>query len=101
MFIDEAGHSLQPECVVPLAGLFSTETPGGGQLVLAGDPQQLGPILRSPIAIKVNKREKKTLTVLYQTQRSVSSHFQTLRRRTEKMMCSGVLFFVELRGDWK
>ena len=53
VFIDEAGHSLQPECLVPLAGLFSTETPGGGQLVLAGDPQQLGPILRSPIAIKV------------------------------------------------
>jgi len=52
VFIDEAGHSLQPECLVPLAGLFSTETPGGGQLVLAGDPQQLGPILRSPIAIK-------------------------------------------------
>lgn len=74
MFIDEAGHSLQPECLVPLAGLFSTETPGGGQLVLAGDPQQLGPILRSPIAIKVKKDliiEKKTLTykyeVLYQT----------------------------------
>jgi len=56
VFIDEAGHSLQPECLVPLAGLFSTETPGGGQLVLAGDPQQLGPILRSPIAIKVKKK---------------------------------------------
>ena len=53
MFIDEAGHSLQPECLVPLAGMFSTETPGGGQLVLAGDPQQLGPVLRSPVAIKV------------------------------------------------
>ncbi|KAJ7310735.1 Helicase MOV-10, partial [Desmophyllum pertusum] len=51
-FIDEAGHSLQPECLVPLAGLFSTETPGGGQLVFAGDPQQLGPVLRSPVAIK-------------------------------------------------
>lgn len=53
VFIDEAGHSLQPECLVPLAGMFSTETPGGGQLVLAGDPQQLGPVLRSPVAIKV------------------------------------------------
>lgn len=52
VFIDEAGHSLQPECLVPLAGIFSTETPGGGQLVLAGDPQQLGPVLRSPVAIK-------------------------------------------------
>lgn len=52
VFIDEAGQSLQPECVVPLAGMFSTETPRGGQLVLAGDPQQLGPVLRSPVAIQ-------------------------------------------------
>lgn len=55
VFIDEAGQSLQPECVVPLAGMFSTETPGGGQVVLAGDPQQLGPVLRSPVAIKVRR----------------------------------------------
>ena len=55
VFIDEAGQSLQPECVVPLAGMFSTETSGGGQLVLAGDPQQLGPVLRSPVAIKVRR----------------------------------------------
>ena len=53
VFIDEAGQSLQPECVVPLAGMFSTETQKGGQLVLAGDPQQLGPVLRSPVAIQV------------------------------------------------
>ncbi|KAK2550951.1 putative helicase mov-10-B.1 [Acropora cervicornis] len=52
VFIDEAGQALQPECVVPLAGMFSTETKEGGQLVLAGDPQQLGPVLRSPVAIK-------------------------------------------------
>ncbi|XP_031566340.1 putative helicase mov-10-B.1 [Actinia tenebrosa] len=52
VFIDEAGHSLEPECLVPLAGLINPRNPGGGQVVLAGDPQQLGPVLRSPIAVK-------------------------------------------------
>ncbi|KAJ8258035.1 hypothetical protein GJAV_G00192420 [Gymnothorax javanicus] len=49
IFIDEAGHALEPECIIGLSGLLSVET---GQLVLAGDPQQLGPILRSPLAIQ-------------------------------------------------
>ncbi|XP_023188535.1 putative helicase MOV-10 [Xiphophorus maculatus] len=49
IFVDEAGHAVETECLVPLAGLLNTET---GQLVLAGDPKQLGPILRSPFALK-------------------------------------------------
>uniref|UniRef100_H3BES1 RNA helicase n=1 Tax=Latimeria chalumnae TaxID=7897 RepID=H3BES1_LATCH len=56
VFIDEAGHAVEPECVVALAGLLSVMDPknnkAGGQLVLAGDPEQLGPILRSRLAIK-------------------------------------------------
>ncbi|NWT40164.1 SDE3 helicase, partial [Chroicocephalus maculipennis] len=56
VFIDECGHAIEPESVVAIAGLLTVmdpETnPNGGQLVLAGDPQQLGPILRSPLAIK-------------------------------------------------
>ncbi|KAL6457776.1 hypothetical protein MHYP_G00330060 [Metynnis hypsauchen] len=47
IFIDEAGQAVEPECVVGIAGLLHPEK---GQLVLAGDPQQLGPILRSPLA---------------------------------------------------
>ncbi|KAK3556979.1 hypothetical protein QTP70_022320 [Hemibagrus guttatus] len=47
IFIDEAGQAVEPECVVGIAGLLHPEK---GQLVLAGDPKQLGPILRSPLA---------------------------------------------------
>jgi len=43
LFIDEAGFATEPETVIPLALLDPRE----GQLVLAGDPEQLGPILRS------------------------------------------------------
>ncbi|XP_073326824.1 putative helicase mov-10-B.2 [Pagrus major] len=49
IFVDEAGHAVETECLVPLAGLLCPES---GQVVLAGDPKQLGPILRSPYAIK-------------------------------------------------
>ncbi|NWU50070.1 M10L1 helicase, partial [Dromas ardeola] len=56
VFIDECGHAVEPESVVAIAGLLTAmdqETnPNGGQLVLAGDPQQLGPVLRSPLAIE-------------------------------------------------
>ncbi|XP_047446737.1 putative helicase mov-10-B.2 [Mugil cephalus] len=49
MFVDEAGHAVETECLIPLAGLLDAES---GQVVLAGDPKQLGPILRSPFALK-------------------------------------------------
>lgn len=49
VFVDEAGHAVETECIVPLAGLLDPES---GQVVLAGDPKQLGPIIRSPFALK-------------------------------------------------
>ncbi|KAJ7331778.1 hypothetical protein JRQ81_013958 [Phrynocephalus forsythii] len=56
VFIDECGYALETETVVAIAGILATmdpkTNPKGGQLVLAGDPQQLGPILRSPLAIE-------------------------------------------------
>ncbi|XP_067913603.1 putative helicase MOV-10 isoform X2 [Heterodontus francisci] len=56
VFIDEAGHAVEPESVIAIAGLLDAMdlvcNRDGGQLVLAGDPKQLGPVLRSPIAIK-------------------------------------------------
>ncbi|KAM3933121.1 helicase MOV-10 [Leptodactylus fuscus] len=50
VFIDEAGHSVEPECVTAIAGILDVMVEG--QLVLAGDPKQLGPVLRSPLAIE-------------------------------------------------
>ncbi|KAM4645813.1 LOW QUALITY PROTEIN: helicase MOV-10 [Amazona ochrocephala] len=56
VFIDECGQAVEPESVVAIAGLLTAmdqdTNPNGGQLVLAGDPQQLGPILTSPLAIE-------------------------------------------------
>lgn len=48
IFIDESGQAFEPECLVALSGILSTD----GKLILAGDPKQLGPIVRSPLAIR-------------------------------------------------
>uniref|UniRef100_A0AAY4B686 RNA helicase n=1 Tax=Denticeps clupeoides TaxID=299321 RepID=A0AAY4B686_9TELE len=47
IFVDEAGHAVEPETIIGVAGLLGAEE---GLLVLAGDPKQLGPILRSPFS---------------------------------------------------
>ncbi|KAM5335673.1 RNA helicase Mov10l1 [Glossophaga mutica] len=47
VFVDEAGQASEPECLIPL-GLVSDV---GGQIVLAGDPMQLGPVIKSRLAV--------------------------------------------------
>ena len=54
IFLDECGQAVEPEALIPLAGLIDPENKFGGQVVLAGDPKQLGPVLQSPIAIRVS-----------------------------------------------
>lgn len=46
VFVDEAGQALEPECLIPASLLVE----GSGQLVLAGDPLQLGPVTFSSLA---------------------------------------------------
>ncbi|KAL3939288.1 MAG: hypothetical protein SGBAC_005968, partial [Bacillariaceae sp.] len=56
MCVDEAGHATEPEVVAAAAGLMKfqgrEEAKGVGQLILAGDPKQLGPISNSDICRK-------------------------------------------------
>ena len=54
VFVDECGQGLESEALIAVAGVLDSTlvSRGGGHLVLAGDPQQLGPVLRSPLAIK-------------------------------------------------
>ncbi|KAF5285039.1 hypothetical protein FQR65_LT02351 [Abscondita terminalis] len=54
VFIDESGQATESETLIPIAGILSSAaTPGAinGQIVLAGDPQQLGPVIHSQKSI--------------------------------------------------
>jgi hypothetical protein len=48
VFIDEAGTCTEPEALAT----FATLTTKNPSIVLAGDPKQLGPVIRSPLAEK-------------------------------------------------
>merc|ERR1719186_713093 len=52
VFIDEAGQATEPEALIALAGILDKEALDKTCLVLAGDPKQLGPVLRSQWSIK-------------------------------------------------
>ncbi|KAG8978724.1 hypothetical protein FRC05_009997 [Tulasnella sp. 425] len=46
IFVDEAGQASEPEVMIPIKLNASLKT----TIVLAGDPKQLGPVIRSPVA---------------------------------------------------
>ena len=48
--VDEAGQATEPECLCAVSGALRASA--GGRVVLAGDPRQLGPILRSTVAAR-------------------------------------------------
>ncbi|CAG9864706.1 unnamed protein product [Phyllotreta striolata] len=53
VFIDESGYSTETQTLIPIAGILSNaQSPGKltGQIVLAGDPKQLGPVVQSGFA---------------------------------------------------
>jgi len=49
IFVDEAGQATEPEVFVSVKALADTAT----NVVLSGDPKQLGPIIRSDIACRL------------------------------------------------
>ncbi|EFA02630.2 putative RNA helicase armi-like Protein [Tribolium castaneum] len=53
VFIDESGQATETETLVAIAGILTSQAKQGvfsGQLVLAGDPRQLGPVIHSTLA---------------------------------------------------
>lgn len=50
VFIDEAGHCTEPESMATLGGLLDGTM--STRVILGGDPQQLGPIVRNPLALQ-------------------------------------------------
>ncbi|TFK72809.1 RNA helicase [Pluteus cervinus] len=46
IFIDEAGHATEPEAFISIKTLADANT----NIILSGDPKQLGPIIRSSVA---------------------------------------------------
>ncbi|KAG8898805.1 hypothetical protein FRB99_007144, partial [Tulasnella sp. 403] len=49
VFIDEAGQGIEPELVVPIKGISNKRT----NVILSGDPRQLGPVLQSRVASRL------------------------------------------------
>jgi len=46
VFVDEAGQATEPQTIIPLGGLVDCRT----QVVISGDPFQLGPVVHSSLA---------------------------------------------------
>ena len=48
VFVDEAGQATEPETLIPIVGILGQK----GQVILSGDPHQLGPVVKSNLGIK-------------------------------------------------
>uniref|UniRef100_A0A8C5D6Z8 RNA helicase n=2 Tax=Gouania willdenowi TaxID=441366 RepID=A0A8C5D6Z8_GOUWI len=69
VFLDEAGQATEPESLIPISLVSEKD----GQIVLAGDPHQLGPIVKSKLAaafgLGLSFLERLMATTLYSRQK--------------------------------
>lgn len=49
IFVDEAGHAAEPEAIIGIKTIADDQT----NVILSGDPKQLGPVVCSPVARKL------------------------------------------------
>jgi helicase MOV-10 len=68
--VDEAGHATEPEVIGVAASLMDFKSPRNpGQLVLAGDPRQLGPVVTSDLCrqfgLDVSYMDRLSKSVVY------------------------------------
>jgi helicase MOV-10 len=68
LLVDEAGHATEPEVIAVAATLLDTNKESS-QVVLAGDPKQLGPVITSEVArsfgMSVSYMERLSIMALY------------------------------------
>ncbi|XP_032689386.1 probable RNA helicase armi [Odontomachus brunneus] len=62
ILVDEAGQATEPEIMIPLNFIHSDQ----GQVVLAGDPMQLGPVIQSKLAARYGLGESFLSRLLHQ-----------------------------------
>lgn len=80
MFIDEAGYATETETLIPFAGILSDNEQVTGQLVLAGDPRQLGPRIHSTftnycsLGISMLERLMDTVEIYARDEKSSKPH---------------------------
>ncbi|KAM9277463.1 RNA helicase Mov10l1 [Cariama cristata] len=75
VILDEAGQANEPESLIPI-GLISE---ANGQIVLVGDPKQLGPVIKSKIALtfglNMSLLERLTSREIYQRDKDAFSAY--------------------------
>lgn len=72
VIVDEAGQATEPEIMIPLTFIHQDK----GQIILSGDPMQLGPIIKSKYCIEFGMQESYFSRILetFPYQRDVQSY---------------------------